>query len=313
MKNVAGLDVSKDSIECRISVEGVELIRVQNKTKGHLRLAKILKKYEVTLVVMESTGGYEQGLYHLLWARELPTAVVNPRQIRAFAKSLGRRAKNDMLDAEVLMTYGVTLAPAPREPEPKEIQELKELLTRRQQLTKILIAEKNHLQAPGVTELTRKSIRDSLKVIKSQMKLINSSIEQIISSSETLKQKSQKLQSQTGVGPVLTCTLLAEMPELGKLPRNKISALVGVAPFDRDSGSFRGARSIAGGRVNVRCTLYMATLAAIRTNPIVQAFYRRLLANGKPRKVAIVACMRKFIVHLNSVLKNDPQQHFIAA
>jgi len=313
MKNVAGLDVSKDSIECRIRVEGAALIRVQNTTKGHLRLARSLKKYEVTLVVMESTGGYEQQLYQFLWTKEIPTALVNPRQIRAFAKSLGRRAKNDMLDTEVLMTYGITLSPEPRKPEPKEIQELKELSTRRQQLNKILTAEKNHLKAPGVTALTRKNIGDSLKFLKSQIKLINNSIEKIIESSNTLKQKSQKLQAQTGVGAVVAFTLLAEMPELGKLSRNKISALVGVAPFDRDSGSFRGSRSIAGGRVNVRCSLYMATLTARRANPIVKAFYQRLIAKGKPKKVAHVACMRKFIIHLNSILKNNPEQHFIAS
>lgn len=311
MKNVAGLDVSKDMVECCLSTG--EFFRFANNGKGHLRLAKKLQKSTVSLVVMESTGGYEQGLFRLLWIKDIPTAVINPRQIKSFAESLGRRAKNDMLDAEVLMVYAQKVSPEPRRPDPDEIRCLKELLTRRQQLNKLLIAEKNHLKAPGVTHLTRKSISDSLKMLKSQIKQISQSIEEIIANSEPLNNKAQKLKAQTGVGPVLACTLLAEMPELGKLPRNKISALVGVAPFDRDSGSFRGNRSIAGGRVQVRCALYMATLAAIRSNPILKSFYQRLVTNGKPRKVAIVACMRKFVIFLNGLLKEDPLQHLITA
>jgi len=310
MGNVAGLDVSKDYLDCFI--RGGIFKRFSNTPKGFTLLERMLQKSEVDLVVLESTGGYELEVFKYLWAAGIRTARINPRQIRAFAHSLGRRAKNDLLDAEVLMLYGDRNNPEAKMPDPEEILLLQGLLGRRQQLNKMLVAEKNHLVAPGVSPEIKKSIKAILKVLQREIKGLNLEIENTIAASKELAFKAERLKKETGVGPVLLGTLLAEMPELGKLGRNQVAALVGVAPFDRESGKFKGARSIAGGRTNVRCTLYMATLASIRHNPILKAFYQRLLSNGKHKKVAIVACMRKFIIHLNSILKLDPSQNLLA-
>lgn len=312
MGNVAGIDVSKGTLECIIGTEKI-LERFSNTAKGYARLERRLKKQSVELVVLEATGGYEIGVFKFLWASGIKTARINPRQIRAYAHSLGRRAKNDMLDAEILMEYGVRVKPEAKMPTGDEIERLRLLLGRRQQLSKMLVAEKNHLSAPGITPEIKKSIKAMQRVIQTQIKTLNLEIETTINASSELKNKADRLRQETGVGPVLLGTLLSEMPELGQLARNQVSALVGVAPFDRDSGTIRGARAIAGGRVHVRCALYMATLAAIRHNPILRAFYQRLVSKGKHKKVAIVACMRKFIIHLNSLLKADPSQHFLAA
>ena len=311
MGNVAGIHVSKCSRECLI--EGGIFQRFSNSVKGLLRLGRLLQKHGVDLVVLEATGGYESEVFKFLWSGGIATARINPRQVRAFAHSLGRRAKNDLLDSEVLMLYGAKVRPEAKMPNSDEIQKLQGLLGRRQQLNKMLVAEKNHLSAPGISMEIRKSIRTMLKALQREIKTLNVEIENSIAASQELSAKATRLRKETGVGPVLLGTLLAELPELGKLARNQVSALVGVAPFDKDSGTLKGARSIAGGRVNVRCALYMATLAAIRHNPVIKAFYRRLLSNGKHKKVALVACMRKFIIHLNSVLKENPQQHFLAA
>lgn len=312
MGSVAGLDVSKDKLDCFIG--GAKLfLKVKNKLQGFLKLERELQKHEVKLVVLEATGGYELEVFNFLWAAGIPAARINPRQIRSYANSLGRRAKNDMLDAEVLMEYADKVQPEAKKPSSAEVQQLQQLLGRRQQLTKMLVAEKNHAKAPTMTTDIRLSIRTVSRVLQSQIKILNQEIETVIATSCELSSKAQILRKETGVGPVLLGTLLAEMPELGKLERNQAAALLGVAPFDRDSGTLKGRRSIAGGRVNVRCALYMATLAAIRHNPVLKEFYRRLLSRGKHRKVAIVACMRKFIIHLNSLLRKNPEQHFIAA
>lgn len=312
MKRVVGIDVSKDWIDCCMS-GGVEGQRYQNSGRGHLRLVKLLQKYEVELVVMEASGGYETVLYRMLWASDIKTALVNPLRIRAYARCLGFRAKNDKLDAQVIMSYAEKVCPEPIPPASEEVRELKALMTRRHQLVRMLVTEKNHAASPDTSVAVKKSIRTMTRAIQTQLKALNEDIECFISKSTELSEKADKLRVETGVGPVLLGTLLADMPELGRLARNQISALVGVAPYDHESGGFKGKRSIAGGRREVRCALYMATVAAIRHNPVLKEFYQRLLANGKPRKVAIVACMRKFIIHLNSVLKYNPKQHLFAA
>jgi len=311
MGNVAGLDVSKGSLDYAIA--GGICGHVGNNARGFLKLERLLQKHGVDLVLLEATGGYEVEIFKYLWSAGIPAARVNPRQIRAFAHSLGRRAKSDLLDAELLMQYGEKVCPEAKMPAPEEIELLQGLLGRRRQLNKMLVAEKNHLGAPGISPNVRKSIRAILKTLQREIKVLNLEIEKVIAASQELSSKAARLREETGVGPVLLGNLLAELPELGKLARNQVAALVGVAPFDRDSGTLRGTRSIAGGRATVRCALYMATLAAIRHNPVLKKFYRRLLSNGKHRKVAIVACMRKFIIHLNSVIKESPSQHFLAA
>ena len=307
-----GIDVSKDKLDCFI--DGCEQGRTfSNTRRGFQSLVNWLGKRGVGHAILEATGGYERKVFCFLWANDFLVSLINPRQSRAFARSLGRKAKNDLLDAEVLLLYGVKLKPVPTEPYSDAVYELRQLITRRNQLMKMLVAEKNHAKAPSATTVTRQSSRALLKALNKEVKLINKAMEKTISSSEELSSKAQKLSELTGVGPVLMSTLLSDMPELGTLERNQASALAGVAPYDRDSGSLKGKRAIAGGRVRVRCALYMATLAAVRYNPILKANYQRLLSRGKPRKVALVACMRKFIIHINTVLKENPEQHFMAA
>jgi transposase len=306
-----GIDISKDRLDCKI--EKVEKTRgFPNCASGYKTLVKWLEKHQVNHAILEATGGYERKAFSFLWACGIKVSLINPRQSRAFARSPGRRAKNDLLDAEILMAYGVKLSPIPTEPHSDAVFELRKLLTRRNQLMKMLVAEKNHAKAPTTSKITLKSARALIKTINQQIKTINAAIEATIDSCDELSSKAQKLTKLTGVGPVLMCTLLADMPELGTLERNQASALAGVAPYDRDSGKQKGKRSIAGGRVRVRCALYMATLAAIRHNPILKQNYQRLVSRGKPRKVAIVACMRKFIIHINTVLKENPNQNFLA-
>jgi transposase len=210
------------------------------------------------------------------------------------------------------MEYAKKMNPKPTEPLSDAVTELREFLTRRSQLNKMIVAEKNHAKSPTVTNATKKSVKIMLKALRTEILSIDQQITKIIDSHDELSSKAKILSEQTSVGPVLLCTLLSDMPELGKLERNQASALVGVAPYDQDSGSFKGKRSISGGRVRLRCALYMATLSAIRYNPIIKEFYQRLVSNGKPRKVAIVASMRKFIIFLNALLKQNPQHHLLA-
>jgi len=309
--NTCGIDISKETLDCKI--EGIEEIkRYANKEKGFKQLVKFLKLESVSLVVIESTGGYERPLFRYLWASDIPTALINPRQTKSFAYSKGRRAKNDSLDAELLMEYAKKMNPKPTEPLSDAVTELREFLTRRSQLNKMIVAEKNHAKSPTVTNATKKSVKIMLKALRTEILSIDQQITKIIDSHDELSSKAKILSEQTSVGPVLLCTLLSDMPELGKLERNQASALVGVAPYDQDSGSFKGKRSISGGRVRLRCALYMATLSAIRYNPIIKEFYQRLVSNGKPRNVAIVASMRKFIIFLNALLKQNPQHHLLA-
>jgi transposase len=307
MKIVSGVDVSKDHLEYTYT-NAPEVWRYANSQSGCLKLIKQLKKAAVTLVIVE----YQQRLCRLLWAAQIPVAVVNPRWVRSFAQSLGQRAKNDILDAKILMTYGERNNPRVTEPVSPLIQKLREYLTRRQQLNEMLVMEKNHAAAPEVSIEMKRSIRKLMATIRTQIQAVDSLICSAIESEPEIHHKAQKLRSQTGVGPVLMTTLIADVPELGSVRRNVASALLGVAPFDDDSGNHSGKRQIAGGRVRARNALYMATLAAIRHDEHLKNFYRRLLIRKKPRKVAIVACMRKFIIHLNAILRQHPENHFMA-
>lgn len=312
MKIVSGVDVSKDGLEYTYTGAG-EVWRYANTQSGCLKLIRRLKHAKVSVAIVEATGGYEQRLCKLLWAADLPVAIVNARWVRSFAQSLGKRAKNDTIDARVLMEYGERNNPRTTTPVPEVIQVLRSYLTRRQQLNEMLVMEKNHAAVPELPLEMRRSVRKLITAIRGQIKEVDGRIAMTIEGDLQIRHKAAKLRQQTGVGPVLMATLIADVPELGKVRRNVASALVGVAPFDQDSGKHSGKRAIAGGRVRARNTLYMATLAAIRHDPHLKEFYRRLLARGKPRKVAIVACMRKFIVFLNGILRENPEQHFMAA
>lgn len=312
MSKVAGVDVSAEFLECKVS-EVPDGFKYKNDGKGRLRLLKKLQGLGVNLVILEATGGYEKAFCRLLWASDVPVSVVNPRWIRRFAQSQGRYAKNDRIDADVLVLFGERMDVKLTPPVPEEIEELRILLTRRHQLVDMVVMEKNHEKAPETCATVRKSIRQLRKMLQAQVAEMDKQILKLISNSPAMKPRAERLKEETGVGPVLMATLIADVPELGTVRRNAASALLGVAPYNDDSGKHSGKRAIAGGRARPRRALYMATLAAIRHDEHLKAFYKRLISRGKPRKVAIVACMRKFTIRLNTVLKKLPEQNFMAA
>ena len=254
------------------------------------------------LVVLEATGGLELPLAGELLDAALPVAVVNPRQVRDFARALGKLAKTDTLDAQVLARFGEGTKPQPRPLPDAQTQELKALVTRRRQLVEMTTAEKNRLRR--ATPRLRRQIQEHIDWLRCQLDEVDTDLGELIRSSPVWRAKEKLLKSVPGVGPVLSTTLLSQLPELGALSRQQVCALVGVAPFNRDSGTLRGRRTVWGGRSQVRTALYMATLVASRFNPAIQAFYQRLCSAGKPKKVALTACMRKLLTILNSMLKH---------
>jgi transposase len=259
------------------------------------------------LIVLEATGGLETMVVAALAAARLPTAVVNPRQARDFAKALGRLAKTDALDAEVLARFGQAIQPEPRPWKDEETQELTAVLQRRRQRVEMLTAEKNRLASAH--RQVRPDIQTTIDWLEGRLEDLDGDLQRRVRASPIWRERDDLLRGVPGIGPVTAITLLAALPELGTLDRRQISALVGVCPFNRDSGQCRGRRMIFGGRAGVRAVLYMATVAASRCNPVIKAFYQRLRAAGKPAKVALTACMRKLLTILNAMLKaNTPWQ-----
>ncbi len=251
---------------------------------------------------MEATGSYEAPLAAELGVAGVPTAVVNPRQIRDFARSVGMLAKTDILDARIIARFAATVQPIPRPVPDIEAQELGAIIARRRQVVEMLTAEKNRLGT--AMKAVKPHIQAHIAWLEKELDDINTSLRQKVKDSPIWREKDELLQSVPGVGPNLSITLLAEMPELGTSNRKQAAALVGVAPLNRDSGTLRGKRTSWGGRKTVRNALYMATLVATRYNPVIRAFYQRLCASGKPKKVALTACMRKLLTILNAMLKN---------
>ena len=256
-----------------------------------------------TLVVLEATGGLETFLVGELAGAQLPVVVVNPRQVRDFAKAVGKLAKTDALDAQVLAHFGEATKPDLRPLPDDSTRELQALLARRRQVVEMVTAEKNRCRT--ATQRLQPQIQEHIRYMEKQLKELEQGLSELLSSSPVWRTKEKLLGSVPGVGPVLTVTLLAGLPELGRLHRREIASLVGVAPFNRDSGTLRGKRTVWGGRSSVRATLYMATLAATRYNSVMRAFYQRLLEAGKPKKVALTACMRKLLTILNAMLKHN--------
>ncbi len=259
----------------------------------------------IELIVVEATGGYERTLVSSLGAQGLPVVVVNPRQVRDFAKATGQLAKTDKIDAHVLADFAARVKPDLRALATEEQEELRDFLLRHQQLIQMLVAEKSRLlQAQGGGRQTlRKKIKSHIRFLEREIELIDSDLDDTLKKSPLWKEKDDLLQSVPGIGKQTARTLLGLVPELGTLKAPEIGALIGLAPFNRDSGKLRGKRHISGGRARVRAVLYMATLVATRYNPVVKAWYQRLLAAGKPKKVALVACMRKLLVVLNAMMK----------
>jgi transposase len=298
----AGVDISKAALD--VSLAGQDPYRYTNDAAGIAKLVKALKKLpEPAWVICEPSGGYERDLLEALWAAGITVSLVNAARIRAFARAQGLLAKTDEIDASVLREFGELLQPAALAAPSPERQKLAALVQRREQLIIILSTEEQRL-AQARDAAVRKLGASLIKELQKQVEQLEEMIETQINDDKTLKAQSERLQQVKGIGQVTASTLLAELPELGKLSRNESGALAGVAPYNRDSGDFRGRRTIRGGRVQVRRVLYMAALVAVRFNPILKAFYQRLVAAGKPKKVALTAVMRKLIVLLNHLLKN---------
>ncbi len=301
---VVGIDVSKAKLDIAWGSNGpLETIDNTNKQIAQLLINKIEDPAN-TLIVMEATGGYESRLVDLLHESNLALAVLNPRRLRDFATGVGYDAKTDPIDAKLISFYGQVVKPRPHAAQTDDEKKLEALVTRRRQLLGLINQEDNRLQQTRDPEI-QQFIRESLKTLKKQLKQIDSLLARSVEADQKNARKIEILRSVKGVGPVSVSTFIAELPELGTLNRGQISKLVGVAPMNNDSGQKTGKRKTSGGRSSVRRVLYMATLVAVRFNPRIKAFYVRLLAAGKPKKLALVAAMRKLLTILNTLIKKD--------
>ena len=299
-----GVDVSKDFLDV-YRPDTDELIKIDNSETAVADFCQQLQKKKRSLmVVMEATGGYETLLVNQLALHDLKAAVVNPRRVRDFAKGVGMDAKTDPIDAKIISKYGEVVSPKPMAVKSEHEQKHGALVARRNQLLELISQENNRLKQSWDDD-AKQSIRDVLEVLKKQLKRINSQLAKMLKEDAKNQRTIEILQSVKGVGPVMISTLIAELPELGRLNRAEVAKLVGVAPINRDSGKKSGKRFIGGGRSQVRRVLYMATIVAIRHNEKIKAFYQHLKSKGKESKVAIVACMRKFITILNLLVKTD--------
>ena len=278
-----GIDVSKDQLDIAVRPTG-ETWSMANDAPGIIEVVQRLAQLHPKLVVLEATGGFQMPLAAALASAGLPLSMVNPRQVRDFARATGKLAKTDQLDAQT--------------------QELTALLTRRHQVVEMLTAEKNRLGATR-SEAVRQRVQDHIRWLEQELADLDDDLDHTLRESPLWREKDNLLRSVPGIGRVVSITLLADLPELGALSRYRIAALVGVAPLNRDSGRFRGKRTVWGGRARVRAALYMAALTASRYNPIIKAFYHRLCSAGKARKVALTACMRKLLIILNSMVKHQ--------
>lgn len=310
-KVFVGIDVSTESLDVSLRPEGKSM-SLDNTAEGIKKLCKILKKASPELIVFEATGGLEVQAATTLALKNLPVVVANPRQVRAFAKATGKLAKTDAIDAEVIAHFAEAVRPEVRPLKDKNEQELSALIARRTQVVDMMVAEKNRSKRTN-SKRVLKELKEHIAWLERRLKNTDKDIESAIKESPVWRVKDDLLRSVPGVGKVLSTSLMAKLPELGKLDRRAVAALVGVAPLNRDSGLFKGSRSVWGGRADVRTALYMATMSAIRYNPVISAFYERLKERGKKFKVAVTACMRKLIVILNAMLKNnEPWNYEIA-
>ncbi len=296
-----GIDVSKDSLDVCLRPEGKKW-SIEYNDKEIKSLVKQLLAIEPSLIVIEATGGLEIQLVSRLAVAQLPVVVCNPRQVRDFAKATGKLAKTDKIDAEVIAHFAEAIRPEIRPLKDEQTQKLTELLARRSQLVDMLTAEKNRFQQATIT--LKKDIQIHITWLEKHLENIEGNLKKLIKETPVWREKDKIIQSIPGVGPIMSLALLTCLPELGTINRRQVASLVGVAPFNRDSGKFKGKRAIWGGRASVRAVLYMCALTAIRCNPIIKSFYNRLVKAGKLPKVAIIACMRKLLVTLNVMVKN---------
>jgi transposase len=301
-KAYVGIDVAKATLDVAIGGDG-EVVQVENSEAGIEELLQRLEVLAPELVVLEATGGYENLVAGAIAGSEIAVAVVNPRQVRDFAKATGVLAKTDRIDARVLARFAEAVRPEPRPLPTKEARELEEFLSRRRQIVDMMTMEKNRLSI-AATERLKKSLKTHITWLEEALRRANDDIDNAVRKSSVWREQEDLLRSVPGIGPVSARTMLAELPELGKLNRKKIAALVGVAPLNRDSGTLLGTRTCWGGRAPIRQVLYMAATTAIRCNPVIRRTYVALRGRGKKHKVAVVACMRKLLVILTAMVRD---------
>lgn len=297
-----GIDVSKATLDVAFGSDG-DVIQVANDDTGIAELVVRIAKAVPALVVLEATGGYEWLVAAALAGKGIPVAVVNPRQVRDFAKATGVLAKTDRIDARVLARFAEAIRPEPRPLPTPEAKELEELLSRRRQIVDMLTMEKNRLGIAASQRMQR-GIEKHITWLEEALRRANDDIDKAVRASPLWREQEDLLRSVPGIGPVTARTLLAELPELGSLNRKQIAALVGVAPLNRDSGTLQGMRTCWGGRANIRQVLYMAALTAVRRNPVIRRTYLAFKARGKKHKVALVACMHKLLTILTAMVRD---------
>ena len=301
-QTILGIDISKSRLDVGDYPHKNNWVFANDQT-GLTKLSSLLEKHTPGLVVVEASGGLEIPVVSHVHDLGVPIVVINPRQVRDFAKALGQLAKTDRIDAQVIAHFGASADLEVRPIPSKAQQELAQLVARRRQIVEMIVAEENRLAR--VTKSVQGDIKAHVNWLKRRLGKIEKDLNQLIRTTPIWREKDDLLQSAKGIGPATSSCLLANLPELGELSHKKISALVGVAPFNCDSGMHKGQRKTWGGRANVRKTLYMATLVASQHNPKIRAFYQRLLAAGKPKKLALTACMRKFLTVLNAMIRDS--------
>jgi transposase len=298
-----GIDVSQERLDVHVRPSGAAFA-VARDGKGLEELVERLQGLSPQLIVMEATGGFETIVAAALAGAGLPLAVVNPGQVRHFAQAIGRRAKTDPIDAAVLAHFAEAVKPLPRPVPAEEAQLLAELVGRRRQLIEMTVAERQRAKR-ATNRQVRKSLDRHIRVLEKEMRAIDKGIDDLVRGSPIWRAKEDLLASVPGIGKIIARTLLAELPELGTLDRRSIASLAGLAPYTRQSGRWRGKSMIAGGRGAVRSALFIAALVASRSNPILRAFYRRLIAAGKPKMVGLIAVARKLLTILNAILRDQ--------
>jgi transposase len=302
MELFVGIDVAKETLDVCVRPDNIRK-SFANNDEGRIEMARLLAETQPALILLEASGGYEIPVVEVLALRSLKVVVINPRQVRDFAKATGKLAKTDVIDAEMIARFAEVIRPEVRPLKDMDAQQLQAFIARRRQLVQMLIEEKNRLQiAPS---WTRPDIEAHIAWLTECIDKVGKDIGALIKKTPLWRAKENLLRTFKGIGPVNACTLLARLPELGRLNGKKIAALAGLAPINRDSGKYRGRRTIFGGRADVRAALYMATLSAFCHNPVIKAFYERLIHAGKLPKVALTACMHKVLIILNAMVRTN--------